>query len=244
MKHGQQIPPRLQLGDMTIAVMLKNIKNMRLSVHPPFGQVRLSAPRQISLDTLRAFAISRLDWIRQQQRRLREQVRATPHDDLNRESCLVWGQRYGLVIEESDAAPMVALQHQRLVLRVPSHTAAVRREALAAWYREQLRQAIPPLISRWQPVLGVRVRTFSIRQMKTRWGSCTPKTGCIRINAELARKPPECLEYLIVHEMVHLLESSHNARFKALMDQFLPDWRRRKDVLNQAPVWSDNGLID
>lgn len=227
---------RLDLGDMTVEVILKNIKNIHLSVHPPLGQVRISAPRRIDLDALRVFAISKLDWIRRQQRRLREQARETPRDDLDRESHFVWGQRCLLAIEESKAAG-VELQHQRLVLRVrPGADAARRKAIMAAWYREQLRQAVPPLIARWEPLLGVRVKEFSIRRMKTRWGSCTPKTGRIRINAELTKKPPECLEYLIVHEMVHLLESSHNARFVALMDQFLPDWRQRRDLLNQLPV--------
>ncbi|MBL8259664.1 MAG: M48 family metallopeptidase, partial [Candidatus Competibacteraceae bacterium] len=116
------------------------------------------------------------------------------------------------------------------------------REAiLAAWYREQLRQAVSPLIARWEPVMGVKVRQFSIRRMKTRWGSCTPKTGRIRINTELAKKPRDCLEYLIVHEMVHLLEPAHNARFKALMDQFLPNWPQRRELLNQLPVRLESG---
>lgn len=232
---------RLQLGDIAVDVVLKNIKNIHLSVHPPLGQVRISAPRRIGLDALRLFAISKLDWIRRQQRKLREQERETPRDDLDQQSLFVWGQRYALAIEESDTAPTVELQPQRLVLRVRPGTDAARCEAImTAWYREQLQRAVLALIARWEPVLGVRVKEFSIRRMKTRWGSCTPKTGCIRINAELAKKPPECLEYLIVHEMVHLLEASHNARFKALMDQFLPDWRRRKEVLNQSSLQCEN----
>lgn len=232
---------RLQVADIAVDVVLKNIKNIHLSVHPPLGQVRISAPRRIGLETLRVFAISKLDWIRRQQRKLREQARETPRDYLDRESHFVWGQRYLLAIEENEAAPTVELQPQKLLLRVRPGTDVPRREAiLAAWYREQLRQAVPPRIARWEPIMGVKVRQFSIRRMKTRWGSCTPKTGCIRINAELAKKPPECLDYLIVHEMVHLLESSHNARFLALMDRFLPDWRRRREALNQWPVRCEN----
>jgi predicted metal-dependent hydrolase len=232
---------RLHLGEIAVEVVLKNIKNIHLSVHPPLGQVRIAAPRRVSLETLRVFALSKLDWIRRQQRKLREQARETPREYLDRESHFVWGQRYLLAIEESDAAPTVELQPQQLVLRVRPGTDAARREAImSAWYREQLRQAVPPLIARWEPIMGVKVRQFSIRRMKTRWGSCTPKTGRIRINTELAKKPRECLEYLIVHEMVHLLEPTHNARFKTLLDQFLPDWRRRKELLNQLPVRCEN----
>lgn len=232
---------RLQLGEIAVEVVLKNIKNIHLSVHPPLGQVRISAPRRVSLDTLRVFALSKLDWIRRQQRKLREQPRETPREYLDRESHYVWGQRYLLTVEESEAAPTVEFQPQHLLLRVRPGTEAVRREAmLTAWYREQLRQAVSPLIARWEPIMSVKVRAFSIRRMKTRWGSCTPKTGQIRINTELAKKPPECLEYLIVHEMTHLLEPTHNARFKALLDQFLPDWRRRKELLNQLPVRCEN----
>ena len=233
---------RLQVSDIAVEVVLKNIKNIHLSVHPPAGQVRMSAPRRLSLDTLRIFAISKLDWIRRQQRKLREQARETPREYLDRESHFVWGQRYLLAIEESDAAPTVELQPQQLVLRVRPGTDAARREAImSAWYREQLRQAVPPLIARWEPIMGVKVRQFSIRRMKTRWGSCTPKTGRIRINTELAKKPRECLEYLIVHEMVHLLEPTHNARFIALMDRYLPDWRSRKALLNQLPARCEHG---
>lgn len=227
----------LQVDDVRIDVVLKNIKNIHLSVHPPLGRVRISAPRRMSWETLRAFAISKLEWIRRQQRKVREQQRETPREYLEPESHLVWGQRYLLVIEESAAAPSVEVQPQRarLVLRVRPDADAARREAiLAAWRREQLRLAVLPLIAHWEPIMGIKVRECSIRRMKTRWGSCTPRTGRIRVNTELAKKPRECLEYLVVHEMAHLLEPTHNARFLALMDHFLPDWRRRKDLLNHG----------
>lgn len=223
---------RLHLGEITIEVVLKNIKNIHLSVHPPLGQVRIAAPRRMNHETLRIFALSRLDWIRRQQRKLQEQAQETSRKYLDGESHFVWGERYLLAIEESEVPPGVELQPQKLVLRLRPGTDAGRREAiLAAWYREQLHQAVPPLIVHWESILGVRVQAFVIRRMKTRWGSCTPKTGHIRINTELAKKPRECLEYLIVHEMTHLLEPTHNARFKALLDQFLPDWRRRRELL-------------
>lgn len=228
---------RLQLGDIEVDVVLKNIKNLHLSVHPPLGQARISAPRRMSLDAIRAFVVSKLDWIRRQQRKLREQERETSREVLDRESHFVWGQRYPLAVVERQTAPTVELELRRLVLYVRPGTDAERRGTLVAdWYRQQLREAAPPLIARWEPLLGVRVRAFSVRRMKTRWGSCTPKTGHIRLNTDLAEKPRECLEYVIVHEMMHLLEPTHNARFIALMDRFLPHWRHSRKLLNQPPV--------
>lgn len=228
---------RLQLGDIAVDVVLKDIKNVHLSVYPPLGQVRISAPRRMSLDTIRVFAISKLEWIKRQQRTLREQERETPREYLDRESHFAWGKRYLLTVVEDDAAPVVELQHNRMVLRVRPGTDEARREAIVAeWYREQVKQAAPPLIARWEPLLGVRVRRFFVQRMKTKWGGCTPAASSIRLNAELAKKPRECLEYLIVHEMTHLLEPTHNARFIGLMDRFLPDWRHRRDLLNQLPL--------
>lgn len=228
---------RLQLGDIAVDVVLKDIKNVHLSVHPPLGQVRISAPRRMSLDTIRVFAISKLEWIRRQQRKLQEQERETPREYLDRESHFAWGKRYLLAVVEGDAAPEVELEPNRMVLRVRSGTDAARREAIIAeWYREQVKRAAPPLIAEWEPLLGVRVRRFFVQRMKTKWGGCTPAAGSIRLNAELAKKPRECLEYLVVHEMAHLLEPTHNARFIGLMDRFMPDWRHRRDLLNQLPL--------
>ena len=227
----------IDLGGIAVEVVKKDIKNVHLSVHPPTGRVRISAPERMSLDTIRVFAVSKLGWIKQQQRKLREQERETPREYLDRESHYVWGKRYLLKLVAHDAAPRVELKHRTLLLRVrPGSDVATREAVLYAWYREQLKEAIPPLIAKWEPLMGVRVERFFVQRMKTRWGSCNPGAGTIRLNAELAKKPSECLAYIVVHEMVHLLEPTHNARFVSLMDRFLPKWTFYRDILNQLPV--------
>lgn len=228
---------RFLLGDIPVEVRFKDIKQVRLSVHPPDGHVRISAPRRIDMDTVRAFAMSKLEWIRRVQRRLRSQERTMLHAYLDHESHFVWGQCYPLAVREHDAPPLVELQHNRLLLQLrPGSRHERRRALLDAWYRQQVRQAVPPLIAAWAPMMGVRVGGLLVRQMKTRWGSCNTRSHDIRLNTELAKRPPSCLEYVLVHEMTHLLEPSHNHRFKALMDRFMPDWRQRRHQLNDPPV--------
>jgi len=228
---------QLQLGEIVVDVVLKDIKNVHLSVYPPAGRVRISAPAWMDLDTIRVYAISKLGWIRQQQQKLQTQARETPREYLERESHFVWGERYLLETREVDAAPAVDLQSHRLLLQVrPGTDAQKRRSILEGWYRERLKEAIPPLIAKWEPPLGVTVARFFVRRMKTRWGSCNARTGSIRLNTELAKKPPACLEYVVVHEMLHLLEPTHNARFVALLERFMPDWQFRRDELNRFPV--------
>ncbi len=230
-------PSQIKLGDIPVDVVLKDIKNVHLSVHPPTGRVRISAPKRMSLDTIRVFAISRLDWIKQQQSQLREQERETPRDYVDRESHYVWGKRYLLSVVESDGPPAIELEHRRMVLRVrPGTDVRKRRTLVEGWYRRQLKDAVPPLLERWQPRLGVKAERFFVQRMKTKWGSCNPTAGNIRLNTELAKKPPECLEYIVVHELVHLLEPTHNARFLSLMDRFMPHWRAHRDELNRFPV--------
>lgn len=227
----------IQLGDIAVDVVLKDIKNVHLSVHPPAGRVRIAAPRRMSLDTIRVFAISKLGWIKQQQRKLREQERETPREYIAQESHYVWGRRYLLQLIECDGPPSVELNHRRMTLQVRPGTDDEQKQAIMErWYREQLRQTLPPLIASWEPVLGVKVQRFFIQRMKTKWGSCNSVAASIRLNTELAKKPPECLEYIVVHEMVHLLEPTHNARFVALMDHFLPHWGFRRKRLNELPI--------
>ena len=227
----------LQLGDLSVEVVLKDIKNVHLSVHPPAGRVRIAAPLRMSLDRLRVFAISKLGWIKQQQQKIREQEREPPREFLERESHYVWGKRYLLEVIERDGAAAVALAHNKLLLHVRPQTSEQKRQAIMdCWYREQVRTAAPALIAKWEPLMGVSVRAFIVRKMKTRWGSCTPALKTIRLNTELAKKPPGGLEYIVVHEMAHLLEPTHNSRFVALMDRFLPSWRFHRDALNRLPV--------
>jgi len=228
---------QIELGDITVDVVLKDIKNVHLSVYPPTGRVRISAPKRMSLDTLRVFAISKLDWIKQQQAKLREQERETPRDYVDRESHYVWGKRYLLTVIESQEPPAIELKHSRMLLRVRPGTEKPKRQAIVEeWYRGQLKEAVPTLLAKWQPLLGVRAERWFVQRMKTRWGSCNHQVRTIRLNTELAKKPAECLEYIVVHELVHLLEPTHNARFVALMDRFMPKWHFHRQALNRLPV--------
>ena len=228
---------QLLLGDISVDVVLKDIKNVHLSVYPPTGRVRISAPKRMRIDTIRVFAVSKLDWIKRQQTKLREQERETHRDYVDRESHFVWGKRYLLDVIEGDEAPSVEVKHSRMLLRVrPDSAESKRRSIVEEWYRGQLKQAVPPLIAGWEPVMGVKVERFFVQHMKTKWGSCNPRARTIRLNTELAKKPRECLEYVVVHEVAHLLEPTHNPRFIALMDQFMPAWRFMRQRLNRLPV--------
>lgn len=227
----------IDIGDIAVEVILKDIKNIHLSVCPPLGHVKISAPVRMNLDHIRVYAISRLGWIRQQQQKLRAQARETPREYLNRESHLVWGKRYLLEVRHHNAAPSVEVKHSRIVLSVrPGADAQARRAVLEDWYRQQIKSALAPLISKWTPLLGVSVKKVFVQRMKTKWGACTPERRNIRINSELAKKPPECLEYIVVHEMAHLQVRQHNDRFRQLLDQCLPNWRVIRDALNEAAL--------
>ena len=228
---------KIALGEIAVEVVKKDIKNLHLSVYPPAGRVRISAPLRMDLDNIRVFAISKLGWIRQQQNKLREQERETPREYLDRESHYVWGKRYLLEVIESDDAPGVELQHSQICLRVRPGARNEKRQAIVEdWYRGQLKQSVPSLIAKWEPLMGVTVERFFAQRMKTKWGSCRPGSRSIRLNTDLAKKPPQCLEYIVVHEMVHLLEPTHNNRFTNLMDQFMPHWRFCRAELNRLPV--------
>jgi|ERR1022692_533236 predicted metal-dependent hydrolase len=228
---------QVHLGDMAVDVVMKDIKNVHLSVYPPTGRVRISAPSRMSLDTIRVFAISKLGWIKQHQRKFQEQEREPPREYLGRESHYFWGKRYLLKVIESDEASLIELKNRKLTLRVRPGTPADKKHALLdAWYRQRLKAEVPALIAKWASHMGVKVERFHIQRMKTKWGSCSPATRSIRLNTDLAKKPRECLEYLVVHEMAHLLEPTHNKRFVALMDNLLPRWKDCRDALNRLPV--------
>jgi predicted metal-dependent hydrolase len=229
--------PTLQLGAIAVEVVLKEIKNIHLSVHPPAGKVRIAAPLRMDLDTIRVFAITKLAWIKSQQKKLREQERETPREYLDRESHYVWGKRYLLKLVEKDAAPSVELKHSKMVLQLrPAASIEKKQGVLDVWYREQLKAAVPPLVAKWEKALGVKVGKVFVQKMKTKWGSCNPVAGNIRLNTDLAKKPLACLEYIVAHELAHLLERHHNERFIALMDAHMPQWRQYRDVLNSLPL--------
>lgn len=232
---------KIDLRGTPVEVVKKDIKNVHLSVYPPTGKVRISAPLRMNLDTIRVFAIAKLGWIRQQQRKVQEQERESPREYLDRESHYVWGRRYLLKVIEEDAAPKVELRHSQLVLQVrPANGEQKKNAILDEWYRMQLKDAVPPLIAKWEPLMGVRVERLFVQRMKTKWGSCSATSRGIRLNTDLARKPRQCLEYIVVHEMVHLLEPTHNSRFIALMDILMPAWRFHREVLNRLPVRHEN----
>jgi predicted metal-dependent hydrolase len=228
---------QVQVGTILADVIFKDIKHVHLSVHPPSGRVTVSAPKRMELETIRLFSLSKLAWIKQQQRELREQGREGPREYVSGESHYLWGKRYLLQVKESPMPASMDLSVSRLKLNVPGAWGRGRREAyVAAWYRNEIRRELPKRLHHWHEVLGVQPNKVFVQHMKTKWGSCNPKTGNIRLNTELARKPKECLEYILVHELVHLIEPKHGELFVKLMDASLPEWRRLRDRLNELPV--------
>lgn len=236
-QSSKPVVQTINLGEITAEVIQKDIKNVHLSVYPPNGRVKIAAPLRMDLETIRIFAISKLGWIKRQQTKLRNQEREAPREFISRESHYYLGKRYLLKVVEHDTKPSVMIQHDKLILQVkPATTTAQRQILLQEWYREQLKALVPNYIAKWEKVMGVEVSAFGIKKMRTKWGTCNTEAQRIWINLELAKKPLECLEYIVVHEMVHLLERSHNARFIAYMNQFLPQWRNLKEELNRLPV--------
>lgn len=228
---------QFKLGNIPVDVVLKDIKNIHLSVHPPAGKVRIAAPLRMDIDTIRVFAITKLAWIKSQQKKLREQERETPREYLDRESHYVWGKRYLLKLVEKDAAPSVELKHSKMVLQLrPAASVEKKQEVIDAWYREQLKGAVPALVAKWEKALGVKAGKVFVQKMKTKWGSCSPGAGNVRLNTDLAKKPLQCLEYIVAHELTHLLERHHNDRFTALMDAHMPQWRQYREMLNSLPL--------
>ena len=230
----------IHIGDLSIQVTKKDIKNVHLSVHPPDGRVTLVAPTATRLDAARAYAISRLSWIRQQQRKLKNQARETPRQFIERESHYFWGRRYLMTVLHRDAKPCVTLDHKRITLTVrPGSDARRRSEVIHEWHKSILHEVVPTLIKKWEPKLEVKVADYFLQRMKTKWGSCNYKAGHIRLNTELVKKPKDLLEYVIVHEMVHLLEPTHSERFMAILGEHYPTWREARAELNELPLTAE-----
>jgi predicted metal-dependent hydrolase len=222
----------------------KDIKHVHLSVHPPSGRVTLVAPMATRPEVARAYAASKIGWIRDQQAKLLGQARETPRQFVERESHYLWGRRYLLSLVEKDVKPFVRLDHRRITLTVrPGSTPAKREEVMREWHRALLHQAVPPLIRKWEAKFGVEVAGYFLQRMKTKWGGCNPRQRNIRLNTELVKKPKDLLESVLVHEMVHLIEPKHNERFLALMTKYYPAWREARAELNELPlgaeVWSE-----
>lgn len=227
----------LTIRGIDIDVVYKNIKNLHIGVYPPLGRVRVAAPERFDDDQVRLAVIQRLSWIRRQRDKLRSAERQSEREMVTGESHYVWGIRRRLKVVERPGRAHLEIDGDRLVLYVPADTPTEkRRDYLDKWYREQLRQAIPALVDKWEQALDVTVPKWTIRRMKTKWGSCNRETRHIWFNVELAKKDPKCLEYIVVHEMTHYFERHHGERFTTLMDQHLSDWRERRNELNAAPL--------
>lgn len=226
------------IRDIPVQVVRKPIKNLHLGVYPPDGQVRVSAPQHLTDDNIRLAVISRLSWIRKQQAAFQAQPRQSEREMVSGESHYLFGQRYRLeIVERRGCHEVVVKNNSTLQLFVnPGTTTANRTRVLTEWYRQQLKARIPALLEHWEPIIGQQVTAWGVKKMKTKWGSCNIQQRRIWLNLELAKKPSECLEYVVVHELVHLLERHHNDRFKALMDEYLPPWRIRRDLLACAPL--------
>ena len=231
----------IQIGDLSITVRRKGIKHVHLSVHPPDGRVTLVAPTGTRLEVARAYAISKLGWIREQQGKFRNQARETRRQFVTRESHYLWGRRYLLTVAYADAKPSVRLDHRRITLTVrPGSSAEKRAEVMHEWHKSLLREVVPGLIQEWEARLGVQVKRYFLQRMKTRWGGCNHRAGHIRLNTELVKKPKDLLEYIIVHEMAHLLEPTHSERFTGLLDQHYPTWREARSELNELPLAAEH----
>lgn len=226
------------MAGIPVEIVRKDIKNLHLGVYPPHGRVRVAAPLLITDDAVRLAVVDKLAWIKRQRAKFAEQPRQSKREMVNGESHHFLGRRYRLrIVEQPGPARVVLRGISTLELLVRPGTPAEKREAtLAAWYREQLRTLAAPLIETWQERLGVVIAGWGIKRMKTLWGSCNPKSGRIWLNLELARKPEPCIEYIVVHELLHLIEPHHNDRFVALLDQHLPSWRLRRETLNATPL--------
>ncbi len=228
---------KITLGDIVVDVELKDIKNVHLSVYPPRGRVRIAAPKRMTLDTIRIYAITKLSWIKKQQQKFQAQVREAPREFLTREGHYYLGNRYLLKVTEQDVPPLITLKYRTIEMRVRPNTDLEKRRILMDdWYRTQLKQLVPQIITKYEKRMGVSVNEFAIKRMKTKWGTCNREAKRIWLNLELAKKPFQCIEYIVVHEMVHLLERNHNDKFIACMNRFLPEWKELKRELNKLPV--------
>lgn len=223
----------IKVSNIEIDIIKKNIKNLYISVLPPSGSVRVSAPLKMNDEMIKSFIMSKVPWIIKSQSRFKNRAVQIERKYVSGESIYLWGRRYEMNVEYTKTACKIDIIGDKLYFCIRKQsTMEQRQSALNEWYRRQLKDKVLPLLEKWQDILGVKVQEFRIKKMRTRWGTCNINDKRIWLNLELAKKPPECLEYVVVHELVHLLERNHNKVFKAYMDKFLPDWRKIKDELN------------
>lgn len=233
----------LTVAGLGVDVVYKDIKNLHISVYPPVGRVRVAAPRRVNEDAIRLAVVQRLAWIKKQRERLSNADRQSERRMVSGETHYVWGERLRLDTSQHGRS-RVHVAGKTLWLTTPAaYTTEQRRGVLDRWYRKELKTAVPPLLAKWQPSVGAEASKFVLRHMKTKWGTCQTESGAIWLNPELAKKNPRCLEYVVVHELTHFIERTHNEHFVELMDLHLPDWRARRDELNDAPLSAEEWRI-
>ena len=227
----------IEVDGILIEVTRKRIRHINLKVSYPDGGVKISAPFRASVKSIESFAASKLDWIMKHQKKMKARMDAVPPEYFNKNNYMVWGELYPLQVVESDSRPHISFEDGSLTLYIKDDTGEEERERIIAdWYKARLKKELIPLVEKWEAVMGVKVRKVFIRKMKTKWGSCNYIDRNIRISTELAKRPLRCLEYVVVHELAHLLERTHNSRFTEIMDRYLPDWREQNEELNRFPV--------
>jgi predicted metal-dependent hydrolase len=233
----------IQVGEIPISITLKDVQNVHLSVHPPDGHVTLVAPASTRIDVARAYAISKLGWIRDQQRQFLNQSREYPRQFIGRESHYLWGRRYLLTVVYQNTKPSITLDHKRITISVrPGSDAIKRAEIFHEWHKSLLHDAVPSLIQKWQTKMGVEVAEYFLQRMKTKWGSCNHQAKHIRLNTELVKKPKDLLEYVIVHELAHLIEPTHSDRFVAILNNHYPTWREARAELNELSLSAETWI--
>jgi predicted metal-dependent hydrolase len=228
---------QINLGNINIDIIAKDIKNVHLAVLPPLGRVRISAPKRMNLETIRMFAITKLDWIRKNQAKMLNQSRESARDYISGESHYFLGKRYLLKVVNTSEKPNVLCSHNNIILNIKQDSNKENKQKLLQeFYRKQLKEILLRMIEKYEKSMNLKVEELQIRKMRTRWGSCNPRKKKIIINLELVKKPLQCLEYVITHEMVHFFERKHNKKFISYMDKFLPNWRHCKQNLNLLPT--------
>jgi predicted metal-dependent hydrolase len=229
---------QITVHGLVVDVVRKDIKNLHLGVYPPAGRIRVAVPLRVNDEAVRLFTISKLGWIERQRAKFEAQERQSEREFVSGESHYYQGNRYLLNVEYRKGTPTVKVRNNKtlnLCVRVGSDRNE-RERVLTTWYRRRLKEEIVPLLEKWEAIIGVHAEQWGVKQMKTRWGTCNIEAQRIWLNLELIKKPVQCLEYVVVHELVHLLERHHNERFVAYMNKFLPLWRHYKEELNRAPL--------
>ena len=232
----------ITVSGIDVQVVRKDIKNLHLAVYPPDGHVRVAVPKHITDDNVRLAVVSKLSWIKRQQKDFEEQPRQSSREYISGECHYFMGKRYRLELIEREAKPEIKLlKSGKLKMFVrPNTSVEIKNKLLNNWYRDELKKVIPELLDKWQPIVGKKAKSWGVKKMKTKWGSCNIEQRRVWLNLELAKKPPECLEYILVHELIHLCERRHNDRFKVLLDKFMPNWQTRKKILSKSPLAHQN----